>query len=84
MAGAPRDVPLPVNTFYRRDARLLGFVISTASISDLAAVAALINRRLAAGGLQPRIAATMTLADTATAHRMVEEGTVRGRIVLHA
>ena len=82
MAGTAR-VPLPVSALFQRDARLVGFVISDALVSDLAAAAALINKRLAAGGLKPRIASTMTLADTAQAHRLVEARTVRGRIVLH-
>lgn len=81
MAGTQR-VQLPVSAFFIRNARLLGFVISDASVSDLAAAAALINKRLAAGGLQPRIAHKMTLPETAEAHRLVSEGRVRGRIVL--
>jgi NADPH:quinone reductase-like Zn-dependent oxidoreductase len=82
MAGTAQ-VPLPVSALYRRDARLLGFVISDASVADLAAAAALINQRLATGGLRPRISSTMRLADTAEAHRLVADGAVRGRIVLH-
>jgi NADPH:quinone reductase-like Zn-dependent oxidoreductase len=81
MAGTA-SVPLPVSEFFQRDARLLGFVISDASVCDLAAAAAAINKRLAAGGLRPQITATMTLADTAEAHRLLETRTVRGRIVL--
>jgi NADPH:quinone reductase-like Zn-dependent oxidoreductase len=77
------SVPLPVSALFRRDARVLGFVLSNASVSDLAAAAALINKRLAAGGLQAPIAYTMTLADTVEAHRLIEEGPARGRIVLH-
>jgi NADPH:quinone reductase-like Zn-dependent oxidoreductase len=81
MAGTA-SVPLPVGAFFQRDARLLGFVISDASVADLAAAAALINKRLAAGGLKPRITSTMTLAETLEAHRLVDKRTVRGRIVL--
>ncbi len=81
MAGTAR-VPLPVSAVFQRNARILGFVISDTSVADLAAAAAVINRRLAAGGLQPRIARTMTLAETAEAHRLVESHAVHGRIVL--
>jgi NADPH:quinone reductase-like Zn-dependent oxidoreductase len=81
MAGTA-TAPLPISAFFQRNARLLGFVISDASISDLSAAAALINQRLAAGALKPQIASTMPLADTAEAHRLVEQRTVRGRIVL--
>jgi NADPH:quinone reductase-like Zn-dependent oxidoreductase len=81
MAGNA-SVPLPVSALFQRNARLLGFVISDASVGDLAAAAARINQRIAAGGLKARIAATMKLADTAEAHRIVEKRNVRGRIVL--
>jgi NADPH:quinone reductase-like Zn-dependent oxidoreductase len=81
MAGTA-TVPLPVSALFQRNARLLGFVISDASISDLAAAGARINERLAAGGLKARIASTLKLADAAEAHRIVEKRTVRGRIVL--
>jgi NADPH:quinone reductase-like Zn-dependent oxidoreductase len=81
MAGTA-SVPLPVSAFYRRNARLLGFVISDASLSDLASAAALINKRLATDGLKARLVCTMTLADTAEAHRLVDTRSVRGRIVL--
>ncbi len=81
MAGTAR-VPLPVATLFQRDASILGFVISDASVAELAAAAELINERLAAGGLRPRIARTMSLADTAEAHRLVESHEVRGRVVV--
>jgi NADPH:quinone reductase-like Zn-dependent oxidoreductase len=81
MAGTA-SVPLPVSVLFQRNARLLGFVISDASVGDLAVSAALINQRLAAGGLKPRTISTMTLADTREAHRLVDKRTVRGRIVL--
>jgi NADPH:quinone reductase-like Zn-dependent oxidoreductase len=81
MAGAA-TVPLPVGRVFQRNAHLLGFVISDASVSDLAAAAARINQRLAAGGLQPRMVTTMPLTDTASAHHLVEQRAVRGRIVL--
>lgn len=81
MAGTAR-VPLPVATLFQRDASIVGFVISNASVADRAAAAELINKRLAAGGLRPKIARTMTLAETAEAHRLVEAHEVRGRVVL--
>ena len=81
MAGTAH-VPLPVSMVFQRHARLLGFVISSASVSDLAAAAVLINKRLEVGGLRARIASMMTLADSAEAHRLVEARAIRGRIVL--
>jgi NADPH:quinone reductase-like Zn-dependent oxidoreductase len=63
---------------------LHGFVISNASVTDLAEAAQLINRLLAQGILRIRVAEVMSLDDAAQAHRMVESRQVKGRIVLRA
>lgn len=80
-AGAGRPA-LPVGALYTRDVSLHGFVISRAGVADLAAAARLINTMLSAGQLTARIADELPLDRTATAHRLVEEGRVRGRLVL--
>jgi NADPH:quinone reductase-like Zn-dependent oxidoreductase len=67
---------------YTRDISLCGFVISNASVSDLAEAAQLINRLLAQGILRVRVAEVMSLADAGQAHRMVESRQVKGRVVL--
>jgi NADPH:quinone reductase-like Zn-dependent oxidoreductase len=81
---ATRDpsVTLPAMTYYRLDVSVLGFAISNASTSDLAAAARIINSRLADKTLQPRIAARMPLTAAAEAHRLQETGNVKGRIVI--
>lgn len=81
---ATRDptVSLPALHYYRQDVRVLGFAISNASTSDLAAIARIINSRLADNTLQPRIAAKMPLTAAAEAHRLQEAGNVKGRIVI--
>lgn len=61
--------------FFKR-AQLLG--VGSVSSSQLADVIAL----TAAGRLQPRVAATMPLADVAVAHALVEGGKTVGRVVL--
>lgn len=73
---------LPTRSLYGHDVSLLGFAISNASVDDLAAAAAAINDRLAAGGLQARVTERLPLEGIAEAHRMVERG-VRGRVVVH-
>ena len=81
LAGMDRRASLPVGPLYLRDGRVLGFVISRATTAELAAAAALVNQRLAAGGLQVRVARVLPLERAADAHRLVERGT-RGRVVL--
>lgn len=82
MAGLAASPTLPVGQLYLRDASLRGFVISNASVSDLAAAAAMVNSALAAGHLRYRVGATYTLAHAAEAHAAMESGSVRGRILV--
>lgn len=81
-AGSEARPVLPVGSFYRHNARLLGFVLSAARVGDLAEAAVTINRMLATGRLVPRIAEVMPLSRAAEAHRRMESGAVRGRLVL--
>ncbi|MDP9868395.1 MULTISPECIES: NADPH:quinone reductase [Streptosporangium] len=82
-AAADNTPRLPARPFYTRDQSLLGFVISRARADDLADAAKLINRMLRTGTLTPRIAGHLPLSATADAHRRIESGTVRGRLILH-
>lgn len=68
-------------SLYTRDVRVIGFVISLASVSDLAMAAATINRRLAGPGLEVNVVHELGLAETARGHELVEAGT-RGRVVI--
>ncbi|NKY50715.1 NADPH:quinone reductase [Nocardia vermiculata] len=83
-AAGPRPrVPLPVDVAYTRDISLHGFVISNATIPDLAAAARTINQGLANGILVARIADVLPLARAAEAHRRMEAGHVSGaRLIL--
>jgi NADPH:quinone reductase-like Zn-dependent oxidoreductase len=81
VTGEP-DPPLPVGPLYTRDVSLLGFVISRASVSDLARAAELVNELLVAGRLTARITEVLPLSAAAEAHRRMEAGEVEGRILL--
>lgn len=81
-AASDPHINLPVRELYARDVRVLGFVLSKASVADLAAAARVINHRLAGDGLATRVADTLPLEDTAEAHRRIEQGRVRGRLVV--
>jgi NADPH:quinone reductase-like Zn-dependent oxidoreductase len=80
-AGEP-TVSLPARNFYVHDVSVRGFAISNASTSDLAATARIINSRLADNTLQARIAARMPLTAAAEAHRQLEAGQAKGRLVV--
>lgn len=75
MAGREARPTLPVGPFYVKEATLHGFVMFKASWQEQAACAADLNRWMA-GGLRAPIGAVMSLADTAAAHRLQEEGTI--------
>lgn len=81
-AAATARPELPVPRLYTRDVSLHGFVISRATVDDLAAAAHLINDMLADGSLAPRITAVLPLTETAQVHAQLEAGQVDGRIVL--
>lgn len=76
------DPPVPLFPLYTKDVSVRGFVISRARADDLAAAATLTNHMLAAGALRPRIAERLPLSEAARAHRLIEAGGVRGRLVL--
>ncbi len=80
-AGRRRQDDVDLWPLYTRDIRVIGFVISLASVSDLAAAAGTINRRLAGPGLAVRVTHELPLAEAARGHELVEAGT-RGRIVI--
>jgi len=82
LAGTGAHAELPVGPLYVKDGRLLGFAISNASTADLAEAAWAINAMLARGALPARIAGVLPLREAAEAHRRLESGRVRGRLVL--
>ena len=82
MAGLGARPVLPLGAVYPRDVSLVGFAISNAGIDDLAATAVAINQGLVDDLFPIPLVAELPLSRTAEAHRMIETGEVRGRIVL--
>jgi NADPH:quinone reductase-like Zn-dependent oxidoreductase len=84
MAGLGATPVLPVGQLYTRDASLRGFVISNATVAELAAAATAINHLLARGTLVSRIGTRLPLVEAARSHRLQEgaEPHPRGRIVV--
>ncbi|MFE0809262.1 NADPH:quinone reductase [Streptomyces sp. NPDC058848] len=73
---------LPVGRLYTRDASIVGFAISNATAADLADAADGVGRLLRDTPWRPRVAGRLPLSMTADAHRGLEAGEVRGRLVL--
>ncbi|MGA3266437.1 MAG: NADPH:quinone reductase [Verrucomicrobiota bacterium] len=88
MAGRDARPAFPVGPFYARNCSLFGFVILNSSADELRAAAADINRWMAAGHLKAQIDRVLPLSQTALAHQLQEESTIRkagtlaGKIVL--
>ncbi len=88
MAGRESSPPFPVGPFYVKDCKVFGFAIFNAPPEEQRKCAAEINRWMGKGKLCPRIDRVMPLAETAAAHRLQEEntlkcaGTLAGKIVL--
>lgn len=81
-AGPKPRADLAVGAVYTHDVSLLGFVISNATTTDLAAAARVINQQMADRTLTARIADTLPLAEAAAAHRRAEQGLVTGSRLL--
>jgi len=88
MAGRQAQPTFPVGPFYVKDLALHGFAMFNASPDEQRACADDLNRWLAAKKLRPIIGKTFPLAETAAAHRFLEEntlhkaGTLTGKIVI--
>ncbi|WP_078606520.1 NADPH:quinone reductase [Streptomyces violaceorubidus] len=80
LGGGP--AALPVSRLYTRDASIVGFAISNATTADLAEAARAVVGVLTDTPWRPRIADRLPLSKTAEAHRRLEAGVVRGRLVL--
>lgn len=88
MAGRDARPPFPVGPFYVKGCRLFGFVMFKADSHEQAAVAADLNRWMAAGKLRVPIDRVLPLSATAEAHSLQESstiarsGAVGGKIVI--
>ncbi len=89
MAGRDARPPFPVGPFYVKGCSLHGFAMLAAAPAEQRTAAEAINRWLVEGKLTPKIDRVMSLAETAAAHRLQEESTLRqsggltGKIVLN-
>jgi NADPH:quinone reductase len=88
MAGRTAKPFFPVGPFYVKGLSLYGFAMFNATPDEQRASADDINRWLAEGKLRPSIGRTFPLAETAAAHRFLEENTLQkagflvGKVVL--
>ncbi|MDQ8706196.1 NADPH:quinone reductase [Streptomyces sp. LHD-70] len=82
LAGMTTSPVLPAGRLYVKDCSVVGFAISQASADELAEAAQHINRLLADGSLRPAGVTEMPLSEAAAAHRLLDEGKARGKVVL--
>ena len=90
MAGRQAQPLFPVGPFYVKGLALHGFAMFNATATEQRRCAEDINRWLAGGQLKTPIGKVLPLAQTAAAHRLLEEntlgkaGTLLGKVVLTA
>lgn len=88
MAGRNAKPAFPVGPFYVKDCSLLGFAMFNTSAQGIQAAAEPINAWLASGKMKAQIDRVIPLSETAHAHRLQEDSTIRkkglltGKIVL--
>lgn len=78
MAGRSSKPPFPVGPFYVKDCKAFGFAMFNAPPEEQLQAAEAINRWLAGGQLRPVIGRVFPLSQTAEAHRLQEDNTLRG------
>lgn len=78
MAGREAQATLPVGPFYTRDCSILGFAMFNAPAEEQQVAAEAINGWMRSGQLRPVIGRVMPLAETAAAHQLQEDNTLRG------
>lgn len=81
-AGMSAAPTLPIGQLYLHDISIHGFVISNASVDDLAAAAQAINGMLADGRLTARVAERLPLSEARRAHELMESGSAKGRVLV--
>ncbi|QKV97012.1 NADPH:quinone reductase [Streptomyces sp. NA02950] len=82
LAGLRTRRELPIGPLYVKDCSITGFAISRAAVTELAEAAGAVNRLLADGSLRPPLTELLPLSAAAEAHRRLEAGGVRGKIIL--
>lgn len=83
MAGLSARPGLPVGPLYTRDGRIVGYAISNASTTELAAAAEQISRLVGEGTLEPGPIEELPLDRAGEAHARIETGNAAGaRLVL--
>jgi NADPH2:quinone reductase len=88
MAGRDARPPFPVGPFYVKGCSLFGFAIFNATLEEQRLCAEDIDRWMGEGKLLANIDRTMSLSETAAAHKLQEESTIAkagglaGKIVL--
>jgi NADPH2:quinone reductase len=88
MAGRDARPPFPVGPFYVKDCSMYGFAMFNSPAEEQRKCAEDINRWMVEGRLRARIGRQMPLSETAAAHRLQEDNTLRmagtlaGKIVL--
>lgn len=88
MAGREARPILPVGPFYVKDCELHGFAMFNYTADEQEQCGEDLNRWLAEGSLKPNIDRVLPLSETAQAHRLQEDNTLRlagtlaGKIVL--
>lgn len=78
MAGRAARPVLPLGPFYTRNASMLGFAMFNFTAGEQRRCAEQMNRWVSEGKLKAVVAKTFPLAETADAHRFLEESTLGG------
>lgn len=82
LAAPPSPPRIPLSRLYTRDVSLHGFVISRATVDELADAARATVRLLQETRWRPRLSATVGLESARRLHERLDAGRVEGRVVM--
>ena len=82
LAAPPSPPRIPLARLYTRDVSLHGFVISRATVDELADAARGTVRLLQETPWRPRLTETVGLDAARSLHERLEAGGIRGRVVV--
>lgn len=81
-SGMQHTSEMTIGAFYTHNLTMYGFTITELNVSELQHYAAQLNQLFQQNVFQSRISKTMKLDEAAEAHRLIESGTIEGKIVL--
>jgi NADPH:quinone reductase len=81
-SGLKHESSFRIGDFYTKNCTMFGFTITDLEVAELGEAATIINRELEKQTFNTRISRRLPLSESALAHKLVEFGEVRGKVIV--